>query len=47
MKLAGLFKPFASFRAQMVAFIACTLLISSLVILLINQRLERRTVGVA
>ncbi|HMZ20220.1 MAG TPA: ATP-binding protein [Blastocatellia bacterium] len=43
MKLAGLFKPFASFRAQMVAFIACTLLISSLVILLINQRLETRT----
>lgn len=43
MKLAGLFKPFASFRAQMVAFIACTLIISSLVILLINQRLETRT----
>jgi len=43
MKFAGLFKPFASFRAQMVAFIACTLIISSLVILLINQRLETRT----
>jgi signal transduction histidine kinase len=43
MKLAGLFKPFASFRAQMVTFIACTLIISSLVILLINQRLETRT----
>ncbi len=43
MKLTGLFKPFASFRAQMVAFIACTLILSSMVILLINQRLETRT----
>lgn len=43
MKLSRLLKPFASFRAQMVTFIAVMLLITSLVISLINQQLEKRT----
>jgi len=41
-----LFKPLASFRAQLVAFIAGMLLLTSLVISLLNQRLERRTTQV-
>lgn len=43
MKFAGLFKPFASFRAQMVVFIACMLIITISIILIINQQLEKRT----
>lgn len=43
MKLAQLLKPFASFRAQMVAFIAGMLILTTVVIMLINQRLEERT----
>lgn len=41
-----LFKPLASFRAQLVAFIAGMLLLTSLVISLLNQRLEQRTTQV-
>lgn len=43
MKFAGLLKPFASFRAQMVTFIACMLIITISIILIINQQLEKRT----
>jgi len=43
MKRARLLKPFASFRAQMVAFIAGMLILTTVVIMLINQRLEERT----
>src|SRR5262249_48296323 len=43
MKLARLLKPFASFRAQMVTFIAGMLILTTVVIMLINQRLEERT----
>lgn len=43
MKLARLFKPFASFRAQMVTFIAGMLILTTVVIMLINRRLEERT----
>lgn len=43
MKSAGQFKPFASFRAQMIAFIAGMLIVTMVVISLINQPLERRT----
>jgi signal transduction histidine kinase len=38
-----LFYPFASFRAQLVAFIAAMLVLTSLVISLLNQKLEERT----
>ncbi|HQR31265.1 MAG TPA: ATP-binding protein [Blastocatellia bacterium] len=43
MKPAGHFKPFASFRAQMIAFIAAILIVTMVVISLINQPLEKRT----
>jgi len=43
MNPARLLKPFASFRAQMVAFIACMLLLTAFVISLINLKLEQRT----
>ncbi|MGH9802284.1 MAG: ATP-binding protein [Blastocatellia bacterium] len=43
MKPAGQFKPFASFRAQMIAFIAAMLIVTMVVISLINQPLEKRT----
>lgn len=43
MKLSPLLKPFASFRAQMIAFIAFMLFLTILVITLINQQLEKRT----
>ncbi|MFN0107946.1 MAG: ATP-binding protein [Blastocatellia bacterium] len=40
---AGQFKFFASFRAQMIAFIAAILVVTMVVISLINQPLEKRT----
>ena len=40
---AGQFKLFASFRAQMIAFIAAILIVTMVVISLINQPLEKRT----
>ncbi|MDQ3010177.1 MAG: ATP-binding protein [Acidobacteriota bacterium] len=43
MNLARLLKPFASFRAQMVTFIACMLILTAFVISLINLQLEQRT----
>lgn len=43
MNLARLFKPFASIRLQMIAFIAAMLLLTIVVISLINQQLEKRT----
>ncbi|MEP7342522.1 MAG: HAMP domain-containing protein, partial [Acidobacteriota bacterium] len=43
MKFARLLKPFASFRAQMVTFIACMLILTAFVISLINLQLEQRT----
>lgn len=43
MNLARLLKPFASFRAQMVTFIACMLILTAVVISLINLQLEQRT----
>lgn len=43
MNAAGQFKLFASFRAQMTAFIAAILIVTMVVISLINQPLERRT----
>lgn len=42
MKLAGLFKPVASFRAQMVAFIAGMLVLTTIVLYLVSQRSEKR-----
>jgi signal transduction histidine kinase len=46
MPLRSWVNPFASFRAQLVAFIAGMLLLTSLVIALVNQNLERRTTQV-
>lgn len=46
MPLRSWFNPLASFRAQLVAFIAGMLLLTSLVISLVNQNLERRTTRV-
>ena len=43
MNPAGQFKFFASFRAQMIAFIAAILIVTMVVISLINQPLEKRT----
>ena len=43
MKLGGLLKPFSSFRAQLIAFVAIMVAITGIVISVINQRLERRT----
>jgi signal transduction histidine kinase len=43
MKHSDSFKPFSSFRAQMVAFIAGMLLLTMLVLSLLNQQLEGRT----
>lgn len=39
----ALFRPLASFRAQLIAFIVATLLLTALIISIVNQRLERRT----
>jgi signal transduction histidine kinase len=43
MMLNKLLKPFSSFRAQMVSFIAVMLVVTGLVISIINQQLENRT----
>ncbi len=43
MTTGGEFKPFASFRAQMIAFITIMLVVTMAVITLINQPLEKRT----
>lgn len=43
MNRKALFQPFTSFRAQLTAFIAATLLATLLIISIVNQRLERRT----
>jgi signal transduction histidine kinase len=43
MMLNKLLKPFSSFRAQMVSFIAVMLVVTGLVITIINQQLEKRT----
>ncbi len=42
MKPAGLLKSFASFRAQMVAFIAGMLVLTTIVLYLVSQRSEKR-----
>src|SRR5262245_6552355 len=42
MKLGDEFKSFSSFRAQMVAFIGVTLVLTTIVLYLVNQRSERR-----
>lgn len=39
----ALFRPLTSFRAQLIAFIVATLLLTALIISVVNQRLERRT----
>jgi signal transduction histidine kinase len=46
MRPDALLKSFSSFRAQMMAFIAITLLVTGIVIFLINLRLEARTTQV-
>ncbi len=43
MKSEGLFKRFSSFRAQMIAFIVGTLVLTGIVISVVNQYLEKRT----
>ncbi|MBL8188195.1 MAG: hypothetical protein JNK38_09315, partial [Acidobacteria bacterium] len=46
MKFVGLLKPLASFRTQLIVFIALMLLALAITLGLINQRLEVRTTGV-